>query len=113
MTIGTYLAYAGLIVWIIFPMRNLGRLIVQTSTGMVSYNRVMAIIKEDREPLDQGDYQLVEGPKGKIEFKNVGFSYEEGSQALEDISFTVEPGQVIALLGSTGSGKTTLVNLLP
>ncbi|HWR67208.1 MAG TPA: ABC transporter ATP-binding protein [Bellilinea sp.] len=112
-TIGTYLAYSGLIVWIIFPMRNLGRLIVQTSTGMVSYNRVMAIIKEDREPLDQGDYQPADGPKGLIEFKNVGFSYEEGSQALEDISFSVQPGQVIALLGSTGSGKTTLVNLLP
>ncbi|HEY4692016.1 MAG TPA: ABC transporter ATP-binding protein [Bellilinea sp.] len=112
-TIGTYLAYAGLIVWIIFPMRNLGRLIVQTSTGMVSYNRVMAIIKEDREPLDQGDYQPKDGPKGQIEFKNVGFSYEEGSQALEDISFMVQPGKVIALLGSTGSGKTTLVNLLP
>lgn len=112
-TVGTYLAYAGLIVWIIFPMRNLGRLIVQTSTGMVSYNRVMAIIKEDREPLDQGDYHPADGPKGLIEFKNVGFSYEEGSQALEDVSFTVQPGQVIALLGSTGSGKTTLVNLLP
>ena len=112
-SIGTYLAYAGLIVWIIFPMRNLGRLIVQTSTGMVSYNRVMAIIKEDREPLEQGDYQPVDGPKGQIEFKNVAFSYEEGSQALEDISFSVQPGQVIALLGSTGSGKTTLVNLLP
>ena len=112
-SIGTYLAYAGLIVWIIFPMRNLGRLIVQTSTGMVSYNRVMAIIKEDREPLEQGDYQPVDDPKGQIEFKNVAFSYEEGSQALEDISFSVQPGQVIALLGSTGSGKTTLVNLLP
>ncbi len=112
-SIGTYLAYAGLIVWIIFPMRNLGRLIVQTSTGMVSYNRVMAIIKEDREPLEQGDYQPADGPKGQIEFKNVAFSYEEGSQALEDISFSVQPGQVIALLGSTGSGKTTLVNLLP
>ncbi len=62
-SIGTYLAYAGLIVWIIFPMRNLGRLIVQTSTGMVSYNRVMAIIKEDREPLEQGDYQPVDESK--------------------------------------------------
>lgn len=112
-TIGTYLAYAGLIVWIIFPMRNLGRLIVQTSTGMVSYNRVMTMIKEDREPLDQGDYTPADGPQGKLEFKGVGFAYEEGSQALEDVTFTVQPGQVIALLGSTGSGKTTLVNLLP
>lgn len=112
-TVGTYLAYAGLIVWIIFPMRNLGRLIVQTSTGLVSYDRVMKIIKEDREPLDQGDYIPENGIKGKVEFKRVGFTYEEGSQALEDITFTALPGQVIALLGSTGSGKTTLVNLLP
>ena len=44
-TVGTFLAYMGLVVWIIFPMRNLGRLIVQISTGMVSYNRVMDIIK--------------------------------------------------------------------
>ncbi|MHB8933743.1 MAG: ABC transporter ATP-binding protein, partial [Bellilinea sp.] len=112
-SVGTYLAYAGLIVWIIFPMRNLGRLIVQASTGMVSYNRVMAIIKEDREPLDQGDYVPEKGLKGKIEFNHVNFAYEEGSQALEDITFTCQPGQVVALLGSTGSGKTTLVNLLP
>lgn len=112
-TIGTYLAYAGLIVWIIFPMRNLGRLIVQTSTGMVSYNRVMTMIKEDREPLDQGDYAPADGLQGKLEFKGVGFTYEKGSQALENVTFTVQPGQVIALLGSTGSGKTTLVNLLP
>ena len=112
-TIGTYLAYAGLIVWIIFPMRNLGRLIVQTSTGMVSYNRVMTMIKEDREPLDQGDYTPADGLQGKIDFNGVGFAYEEGSQALEDIRFSIQPGQVIALLGSTGSGKTTLVNLLP
>ncbi len=112
-TIGTYLAYAGLIVWIIFPMRNLGRLIVQTSTGMVSYNRVMTMIKEDREPLDQGDYVPTDGLQGKLEFKGVGFAYEKGSQALANVTFTVQPGQVIALLGSTGSGKTTLVNLLP
>lgn len=112
-SVGTYLAYAGLIVWIIFPMRNLGRLIVQASTGMVSYNRVMAIIKEDREPLDQGDYVPEKGLQGKIEFNHVNFAYEEGSQALEDITFTCQPGQVVALLGSTGSGKTTLVNLLP
>lgn len=112
-SVGTYLAYAGLIVWIIFPMRNLGRLIVQTSTGMVSYDRVMKIIKEDREPLEQGDYLPENGLKGKIEFSKVGFSYEEGSTALEEVSFAIQPGQVIALLGSTGSGKTTLVNLLP
>ncbi len=112
-TIGTFLAYMGLIVWIIFPMRNLGRLIVQISTGMVSYNRVMEIIREDREPLDEGDVHPQGEPRGELVFENVGFEYEKGKPVLENISFTVKPGQVVALLGSTGSGKTTLVNLLP
>ncbi len=112
-SLGTYLAYAGLVVWIIFPLRNLGRLIVQTSTGLVSYNRVMEIIKEEQEPLDDGNFTPQENLKGKIEFAHVGFQYEEGSTALEDISFVCQPGQSIALLGSTGSGKTSLVNLLP
>lgn len=112
-SVGTYLAYAGLVVYIIYPLRNLGRLIVQTSSGVVSYSRVMDIIKEDREPLTQGDYLPQQAPEGKIEFKHVGFEYEPGSAALKDIDFTAEPGQVIALLGSTGSGKTSLVNLLP
>ncbi len=110
-SVGTFIAYAGLIVWIIFPMRNLGRLIVQTSTGMVSYNRVMNIIKEDRESLETGKHRPKTDILGKIEFDPVGFAY--GNVALEDIAFTCQPGQVIALLGSTGSGKTTLVNLLP
>lgn len=112
-TLGTYLAYTGLIVWIIYPMRNLGRLIVQMSTGMVSYGRVMDIIKQDREPLDDGTLTNPEQAKGEIHFENVGFAYTDGTTALQNITFSVEPGQVIALLGSTGSGKTTLVNLLP
>ena len=57
-TVGTYLAYAGLVVWLIWPMRNLGRLIVQTSTGMVSFGRVVDIIKEDREPLETATIYL-------------------------------------------------------
>jgi ATP-binding cassette subfamily B protein len=112
-TVGTYLAYVGLIVWIIWPMRNLGRLIVQMSTGWVSYKRVMDIIGQDREPLDEGDYLPEKDLTGAVEFHRVGFAYAEGNIALEDITFSCRPGQVIALLGSTGSGKTTLVQLLP
>ncbi len=112
-TVGTFLAYMGVLMWIIFPMRNLGRLVVQISTGMVSYNRVMEIIRQEREPLDTGDYRPEGAPGGSISFENVGFEYESGKPVLEGISFECKPGEVVALLGSTGSGKTTLVNLLP
>lgn len=77
-TIGTYLAYTGIVIWLIWPMRNLGRLIVQTSTGLVSYGRVMEIIKQNREPLDEGSVLLDQSPTGDITFDNVGFEYEEG-----------------------------------
>lgn len=112
-TVGTFLAYMGVVGWIIFPMRNLGRLVVQISSGMVSYNRVMDIIREDREPLDEGAHSPDSAPLGELRFEKVGFEYETGKPVLEDVSFLCKPGQVIALLGSTGSGKTTLVNLLP
>ncbi len=112
-SVGTYLAYSGMVIYIIYPLRNLGRIIVQTSTGLVSYGRVMDIIKENREPLDEGDYLPEKPVAGKMNFEDVKFEYEPDDHTLENISFEVKPGQVIALLGSTGSGKSTLVNLLP
>lgn len=114
LSIGSYIAYAGLVVWLIWPIRNLGRLIVQTSTGMVSLGRVLDIIREDREPLDKGDYRPKQDVDGDLLFENVSFKYEDDpALVLKDISFHCKPGQVVALLGSTGSGKTSLVNLLP
>ena len=112
-SVGTYIAYTGLVVWIIWPMRNLGRLIVQTSTGLVSYDRVSNILKENREPLEEGEVHPETPVKGRLDFEHVSFEYEPGEKTLDDISFVCNPGEVIALLGSTGSGKTTLVNLLP
>ena len=113
-TVGTYLAYAGLVVWLIWPIRNLGRLIVQTSTGMVSYGRLMQIVKHEREPLTDGTVQPAGPVRGELVFDKVSFMYSDGeTDVLKDVSFQVRPGQAIALLGSTGSGKTSLVNLLP
>ena len=112
-TVGTYLAYAGLIIWIIFPMRNLGRLIVQMSTGMVSYKRVVDVISQEREPLSAGTVRPTGNVRGDIEFREVSFEYAADKPVLREISFRCPAGQSVALLGSTGSGKTTLVNLLP
>jgi ATP-binding cassette subfamily B protein len=113
-SVGTYPAYVGLVVLLIWPMRNLGRIIVNTSTGLVSYERLMEIVKQEREPLTDGKVQ-VQGPvRGDVVFEKVSFQYEgSGSEVLKDVSFRIQSGQAVALLGSTGSGKTTLVNLLP
>ena len=111
-SVGTYLAVAGMVIWIIWPMRNLGRVIVQASSALVSYRRVADLIQEDREDLIGG-----ESPngnfRGEVVFDNVCFEYRDGEHVLEQISFVCKPGQVVALLGPTGSGKSSLVNLLP
>jgi len=113
-TVGMYIAYVGLVVWLIWPIRNLGRIIVSASTGMVSYGRLMDVVKQAREPLFDGVYQPTGPARGDIVFENVSFIYSDGkANALKNISFHVKPGQAIALLGSTGSGKSSLVNLLP
>lgn len=112
-TVGTYIAFTSMVILIIWPLRGLGRLIVQTSTGLVSYDRVAEILKQDQEPLMAGDYLPENDVDGEIIFKNVCFEYEKDYPVLENITFTCNHGNVIALLGSTGSGKTSLVNLLP
>ena len=114
LTLGSYIAYVGLFVWLIWPMRNLGRLIVQASSGLVSYTRLMDIITQEREPLTDGKVRPEGAAQGDVVFDNVNFAYHGGDgEALSGISFRCAPGQAVALLGSTGSGKTSLVNLLP
>ncbi len=112
-TVGTFMAYMGMLTWIMWPIRNIGRLIVQMSMALVSFDRVAEIIREDREPLDQGTYRP-DGPvRGEVVFDNVRFAYAEDLPVLNGISFHLPAGKAVALVGSTGSGKTSLVNLLP
>ncbi len=112
-TLGTYMAYSGMVIWIIWPMRMLGRLIVQMSQAFVSYDRVMGVIKEEREALTAGSYAPAGGVQGEIVFDDVCFEYDGTAAVLNNIDFRCRPGETVALLGFTGSGKTTLVNLLP
>ena len=113
-TVGQYLAYAGLIIWLIWPIRNLGRLIVQMSMGLISFKRVSTVIAEDRELTDYVDFTAPERVEGDVVFENVAFAYDgSDEQVLHEICFHASPGERIALLGATGSGKTSLVNLLP
>jgi ATP-binding cassette subfamily B protein len=111
-SVGVYIAYSGMVTRIIWPMRELGRLIIQMSTALVSYGRVKEILSEERESLDDGQHPA-HNTRGEIVFNDVTFAYVADEPVLHNITFHVEPGQSIALLGSTGSGKSTLVSLLP
>ncbi len=111
-SLGTYVAFAALLGQLIWPIRFLGRLIVDISSGLVSYERVMTVIKETPEPLESG--AVPQGRlSGDLEFRGVSFGYDADKPILADISFRAASGSSVALLGSTGSGKTSLVNLIP
>lgn len=113
LTIGSFVTFNSLLGWLIWPIRNLGRLIVDTSRAFVSFGRVSEILRASEEDLFSSTYQPANGILGEVEFKNVDFEYEKDHPVLKNVSFKCEAGQVVALLGSTGSGKTSLVNLLP
>jgi ATP-binding cassette subfamily B protein len=113
LSLGAFLAYANILGWMIQPIRNLGRLIVQVSTAMVSYQRVAEIIGEDRESLKTAQVMPKGVAKGEIVFEDLSFEYTKGESVLRNVSFRAAPGTSVALMGGTGSGKTSLVSLLP
>lgn len=112
LTVGAYVSYAGMIGALINPMRQLGRLVVAISQGLVSYDRLAEIIREEREDLGENIASPVAEIRGEVVFENLTFEYDKDQPVLHNINFTCKPGETIALLGSTGSGKTTLVTLL-
>lgn len=94
------------------PLSQLGGMATVVQSGAASAERVFELLDADEQEPDAEDApKLVEG-EGVIEFKNVKFSYTPDRPLIKDLSFRVEPGQTVAIVGPTGAGKTTLVNLL-
>lgn len=94
------------------PINNIIENVEVVQEAMVSVNRIYEILEqtEHLEDLEKG--KKIDRLEGKIEFKHVWFSYDNENWILKDVSFTIEPGQSIALVGKTGSGKTTITNLI-
>lgn len=93
------------------PIRMVADRLNTLQMGIVASERVFKIL-DTNEKIDASGSVPFEGVKQKIEFKNVTFSYKEGHEVLKDISLEVKKGETVALVGSTGSGKTTIINLL-
>lgn len=94
------------------PIMNLGNIFNNFINNIAYLERIFETMDEEITVDDVPDATVMPPIKGKVEFKNVKFSYEEGKEILHDVSFTVNPGESIALVGPTGAGKSTIVNLI-
>jgi len=95
------------------PVSMLGWLTILFSRAMASGNRVFEILDQVSPVKEKPGAIELSGVEGRVEFDHVSFSYDSHANVLKDVSFTAEPGQVIALVGASGSGKSTVANLIP
>lgn len=100
-----FISYESMILW---PIRNLGRILADLGKVSVSIDRLLDILEV---PLESKD-GLKPDIKGDIEFRHVCFSYENQPHVLDDVSFHIQAGQTVAILGPTGSGKSSLIHLI-
>ncbi len=114
-SVGQIMAFVNYLFSTMFPVLMLSMMAGQISAANASATRVMQVL--DSEPEVQNRYSALAPGKntGRVEFENVSFSYREdrGDPVLRDVSFKAEPGETVAILGSTGSGKSSLINLIP
>ena len=98
------------------PIMNLSNFYNQLVTNISAAERIFDILDTEPDIVDESNAIELPEVEGAVEFKNVSFTYDEGTEAetkvLEDVSFSVKPGETIALVGPTGAGKTTIVNLI-
>ena len=110
LTLGTlfvFITYEGFLLW---PVRQMGRILSDMGQSFVAVERIEEILQQPSEQPDPSQFRPE--IKGNISFRNVNFQYEDGTEVLKDITFTIKAGQTIAILGATGSGKSSLVHLL-
>lgn len=114
LTLGQYQEFQLYLVYIFFPLGQLGFIISQLSQASASSDRIFEILDARIEVTNKPDAVDLPDIEGRVTFQDVTFSYFSSTDpVLKHVSFTVEPGQTVALLGATGSGKTTIINLIP
>ncbi|MCL2775130.1 MAG: ABC transporter ATP-binding protein/permease [Oscillospiraceae bacterium] len=108
-TIGSFTSYSRQFT---YPLNNIAGMFNNLQSALAGAERVFEILAEAEEPEDVPDAVEIGIPKGEVRFDNVTFAYVPGVNVLKNVSFEVKPGQKVALVGETGAGKTTIVNLL-
>jgi ATP-binding cassette, subfamily B, multidrug efflux pump len=112
-TVGALFALISYVLMLNSPIQRLGFLVNMAATAGASASRVFEIIDMEAEVVDSPDAITLDNARGEVTFKDVSFAYREGLPILEDITFKALPGERIALIGPTGSGKSTITNLIP
>lgn len=114
LTIGGYQEFNLYLLYIFFPLAQLGFIITLMAQASASAGRIFEILDAKSDVESKPDAVQMPPIEGRVEFRGVTFRYFESSDpVLSEVSFTAEPGQTIALLGATGSGKTSIINLIP
>lgn len=111
-SIGTYVAFGSYVGMFWQPIMNLSNFYNQFVNASTGAERIFEIIDRQADVKDAPDAQEMPSIKGDVEFRNVNFCYEENVPILKDVDFSVKAGETIALVGPTGAGKSTIVNLL-
>ena len=110
---GQLMEFIGYFTSVIWPVMAISELIDMTSRGRASLKRIGELLDAKQDVIDRPDVQEAPAIKGGIEFRNLTFRYPDGEfDALENVSFTINPGENVGLVGKTGCGKTTLVDLI-
>jgi ATP-binding cassette, subfamily B, multidrug efflux pump len=114
LTIGDWQEFSLYLIFMFLPIAQFGFIITQFSQASASATRIFEILDAKSDVTDKPEAVALPTVEGHIKFENVGFRYfGAGDPVLKNVSFDTLPGQVVALLGATGSGKTTIINLLP
>ncbi|WP_177567324.1 lipid A export permease/ATP-binding protein MsbA [Phascolarctobacterium sp.] len=112
-TAGSLIAFLTYAVNISNPIKRLTRVIGNIQKALAAAQRVFMILDMPEEVAEVENAKLLPHVKGKVEFQNVSFAYNEKGDVIKDLSFTVAPGEAIAIVGPSGAGKSTIANLLP
>jgi ATP-binding cassette subfamily B multidrug efflux pump len=114
LTIGAMLSFTNYMMMAFFPMLMLTMVITMLSQAGASAERIFEVLDAQSEVVEKEDARALPLLRGEVAFKDVSFRYfGSGDLVLDNVSFRAEPGQVVALLGATGSGKSTIINLIP